>query len=146
MIWNFPGKIDQLWNGKYTADESVVHVTAESYNEEIPAGGSIDFGYNLSASDVKPVRCTLMIAGKEVTTVTGDDQQKNDENAEVKTNTGRQLRQMGSLLTVIKKISPEVIRSQILKTVKKKIIRIRHMESLRYQERIWWMHQAVNSS
>ena len=79
----FSGKvtIDQLWNGKYTADESVVHVTAESYNEEIPAGGSIDFGYNLSASDVKPVRCTLMIAGKEVTTVTGDDQQKNDENA-----------------------------------------------------------------
>ena len=86
----FSGKvtIDQLWNGKYTADESVVHVTAESYNEEIPAGGSIDFGYNLSASDVKPVRCTLMIAGKEVTTVTGDDQQKSDENAEVKTNTG----------------------------------------------------------
>lgn len=79
----FSGKvtIDQLWNGKYTADGSVVHVTAESYNEEIPAGGSIDFGYNLSASDVKPVRCTLMIAGKEVTTVTGDDQQKNDENA-----------------------------------------------------------------
>lgn len=72
----FPGKvtIDQLWNGKYTADGLVVHVTAESYNEEIPAGGSIDFGYNLSASDVKPVRCTLMIAGKEVTTVTGDDQ------------------------------------------------------------------------
>ena len=72
----FSGKvtIDQLWNGKYTADGSVVHVTAESYNEEIPAGGSIDFGYNLSASDVKPVRCTLMIAGKEVTTVTGDDQ------------------------------------------------------------------------
>lgn len=72
----FSGKvtIDQLWNGKYTTDGSVVHVTAESYNEEIPAGGSIDFGYNLSASDVKPVRCTLMIAGKEVTTVTGDDQ------------------------------------------------------------------------
>lgn len=79
----FSGKvtIDQLWNGKYTADGLVVHVTAESYNEEIPAGGSIDFGYNLSASDVKPVRCTLMIAGKEVTTVTDDDQQKNDENA-----------------------------------------------------------------
>ena len=91
----FSGKvtIDQLWNVKYTADESVVHVTAESYNEEIPAGGSIDFGYNLSASDVKPVRCTLMIAGKEVTTVTGDDQQKNDENAEVKTNTGEKAAQ-----------------------------------------------------
>lgn len=91
----FSGKvtIDQLWNGKYTVDESVVHVTAESYNEEIPAGGSIDFGYNLSASDVKPVRCTLMIAGKEVTTVTGDDQQKNDENAEVKTNTGEKAAQ-----------------------------------------------------
>lgn len=91
----FSGKvtIDQLWNGKYTADESVVHVTAESYNEEIPAGGSIDFGYNLSASDVKPVRCTLMIAGKEVTTVTGDDQQKSDENAEVKTNTGEKAAQ-----------------------------------------------------
>lgn len=91
----FPGKvtIDQLWNGKYTADGSVVHVTAESYNEEIPAGGSIDFGYNLSASDVKPVRCTLMIAGKEVTTVNGDDQQKNDENAEVKTNTGEKAAQ-----------------------------------------------------
>ena len=91
----FSGKvtIDQFWNGKYTADGSVVHVTAESYNEEIPAGGSIDFGYNLSASDVKPVRCTLMIAGKEVTTVTGDDQQKNDENAEVKTNTGEKAAQ-----------------------------------------------------
>ncbi len=93
----FSGKvtIDQLWNGKYTADGAVVHVTAESYNEEIPAGGSIDFGYNLSASDVKPVRCTLMIAGKEVTTVTGDDWQKNDENAEVKTNTGEKAAQTG---------------------------------------------------
>ena len=93
----FSGKvtIDQLWNGKYTADGAVVHVTAESYNEEIPAGGSIDFGYNLSASDVKPVRCTLMIAGKEVTTVTGDDRQKNDENAEVKTNTGEKAAQTG---------------------------------------------------
>ena len=91
----FSGKvtIDQLWNGKYTADGSVVQVTAESYNEEIPAGGSIDFGYNVSASDVKPVRCTLMIAGKEVTTVTGDDQQKNDENAEVKTDTGEKAAQ-----------------------------------------------------
>ena len=91
----FSGKvtIDQFWNGKYTADGSVVHVTAESYNEEIPAGGSIDFGYNLSALDVKPVRCTLLIAGKEVTTVTGDDQQKNDENAEVKTNTGEKAAQ-----------------------------------------------------
>lgn len=86
----FSGKvtIDQLWNGKYTADGSVVHVTAEGYNEEIPAGGSIDFGYNLSAAEVKPVRCTLLIAGKEVTTVTGDDQQKNDKNTEAKTNTG----------------------------------------------------------
>lgn len=76
----FSGKvtIDQLWNGKYTADGSVVHVTAESYNEEIPAGGSIDFGYNLSASDVKPVRCTLMIAGKEVTTVTGEKAAQTD--------------------------------------------------------------------
>lgn len=76
----FSGKvtIDQFWNGKYTADGSVVHVTAESYNEEIPAGGSIDFGYNLSASDVKPVRCTLMIAGKEVTTVIGEKAAQTD--------------------------------------------------------------------
>lgn len=82
----FAGKvtIDQLWNGKYTADGTVVHVTAESYNEEIPAGGSIDFGYNLSASDVKPVRCTLMIAGKEVMTGAGDAQK-----TDTKTNAGQ---------------------------------------------------------
>ena len=80
----FSGKvtIDQLWNGKYTADGSVVHVTAESYNEEIPAGGSIDFGYNLSASDVKPVPCTLLIAGKEVADSFGaaDQADANTEN------------------------------------------------------------------
>lgn len=80
----FSGKvsIDQLWNGKYTADGSVVHVTAESYNEEIPAGGSIDFGYNLSASDVKPVHCTLLIAGKEVADSFGaaDQADANTEN------------------------------------------------------------------
>lgn len=82
----------------------MVHVTAESYNEEIPAGGSIDFGYNLSASDVKPVRCTLMIAGKEVTTVAGEKAAQTD----------------GQSVDSDKKISPEVIRSQILKTVKRR--------------------------
>lgn len=133
----FPGKvtIDQLWNGKYTADGSVVHVTAESYNEEIPAGGSIDFGYNLSASDVKPVRCTLMIAGKEVTTVTGDDQQKNDENA---AQTDGQSADSG------KKDQSGSDKVTDSKIGKKKMIRIRYMENLQYRERIWWMHPAVN--
>lgn len=128
----FSGKvtIDQLWNGKYTADESVVHVTAESYNEEIPAGGSIDFGYNLSASDVKPVRCTLMITGKEVTTVIGEKAAQTD----------------GQSVDSDKKDQSGSNKVTDTKTLKKKIIRIRHMESLRYQERTWWMHQAVNSS
>ena len=124
----------------------MVHVTAESYNEEIPAGGSIDFGYNLSASDVKPVRCTLMIAGKEVTTVAGDDQQKNDGNAEVKTNTGEKADQTDGQSVNSDKKDQSGSDKVTAKSVKKKMIRIRHMESLRYQERIWWMHQAVNSS
>ena len=56
--------IEQLWNGKYSIEETVVHITPESYNEEIAAGETVSFGYNLTAADVEPEQYTIFVNGE----------------------------------------------------------------------------------
>lgn len=65
--------IEQLWNGKYSIEETVVHITPESYNEEIAAGETVSFGYNLTAADVEPEQYTIFVNGKEAASGTVGD-------------------------------------------------------------------------
>lgn len=40
------------WNGKYTAQGSSLHITAEEYNGTIPSGGTVsDVGFIVSGGD-----------------------------------------------------------------------------------------------
>lgn len=63
LAWNFPGdqKITNLWNGSYTQSGTSVTVTNVSHNSTIPAGGTVNFGFNLSYSGTneKPTSFTL---------------------------------------------------------------------------------------
>ncbi|HYH04379.1 MAG TPA: endo-1,4-beta-xylanase [Bacillota bacterium] len=61
--WTFPGnqKISNLWCGSYTQNGAEVTVSNASYNGVIPAGGTVNFGFNISYSgtNVKPASFTL---------------------------------------------------------------------------------------
>lgn len=59
--------VDQIWNGTSEVNGNTVTVTAVEYNTEITAGGSLDFGYNVSASDLTVVDYKLYINGTEYT-------------------------------------------------------------------------------
>ena len=63
LVWTFPGnqKISNLWNGAYTQSGTSVSVTNLNYNNEIAAGKSINFGFNLtySGTNTKPASFTL---------------------------------------------------------------------------------------
>jgi len=63
VSWTFPGdqKISNLWCGKYTQSGASVTVTNESWNSNIPAGGSVNFGFNLSfsSSNTNPTSFTV---------------------------------------------------------------------------------------
>ncbi len=45
----------ELWNGRYTIDDNTIIITAESYNQEIPASGELDLGYNITTDEVEPI-------------------------------------------------------------------------------------------
>jgi endoglucanase len=63
LAWEFAGnqKISNGWNAAYTQNGTAVTVTNEAYNETIPVGGSVSFGFNLSYSGTneKPTVFTL---------------------------------------------------------------------------------------
>jgi len=63
LVWKFTGNqvINNLWNGKYTASGSTITVKNENWNANIPANGSLSFGFNMSYSGVndKPTTFTL---------------------------------------------------------------------------------------
>jgi arabinoxylan arabinofuranohydrolase len=63
LSFSFPGNqtITNLWNGGYTQDGNVVTVSNETWNAIIPAGGTVNFGFNLSFSgtNAKPTDFTL---------------------------------------------------------------------------------------
>jgi endo-1,4-beta-xylanase len=50
--WTFPGnqKITNMWSATYTQSGASVNVTNASYNSNIPVGGSITFGFNITYS------------------------------------------------------------------------------------------------
>ncbi len=63
VAWNFTGnqQITNIWNGTYTQNGRAVTVRNLSYNNMIPAKGSVSFGFNLSYSgtNTKPTGFTL---------------------------------------------------------------------------------------
>jgi lysophospholipase L1-like esterase len=58
LVWNFSGnqKITNLWSGSYTQSDTQVTVQNAVYNGTISAGGSVNFGFNISysGSNAKP--------------------------------------------------------------------------------------------
>jgi len=52
VTWTYAGnqKITNLWSGKYTQSGAAVTVTNEAWNGNIPANGSVTFGFNISYS------------------------------------------------------------------------------------------------
>jgi cellulase/cellobiase CelA1 len=61
--WEFAGnqKVTNIWNGTCTQNGTAVTVKNMSYNETIPAGGTVNFGFNLSYSgtNAQPTAITL---------------------------------------------------------------------------------------
>ncbi|UJW30552.1 protein kinase [Saccharothrix sp. AJ9571] len=63
LSWEMPGghRIAHLWNGKFTQDGEAVTVTNADYNVSIAAGGSVELGMTVIASeDTRPapeIRC-----------------------------------------------------------------------------------------
>lgn len=59
----FPGnqKVTNIWCGKYTQSGTAVTISNEAWNATIPAGGTVNFGFNLSYSgtNAKPTAFTL---------------------------------------------------------------------------------------
>jgi cellulase/cellobiase CelA1 len=62
VAWTFPGnqQITTLFNGAYTQSGQQVTVTNVSYNETIPAGGSVNFGFiaNVTGTNAAPASIT----------------------------------------------------------------------------------------
>jgi hypothetical protein len=65
LAWNFPDnqKITNLWNGSYTQSGTSVTVTNLSYNSRIPAGGTVNFGFNISYSGTNAKPTSFMLNG-----------------------------------------------------------------------------------
>lgn len=63
LAWSFSGNqnISNLWNGSHTQSGQSVSVTNLGYNGNIPANGSVNFGFNAnySGANVKPAAFTL---------------------------------------------------------------------------------------
>ncbi|HEY8464436.1 MAG TPA: cellulose binding domain-containing protein [Bacillota bacterium] len=63
LTFSFPGnqQITNMWCAKYTQSGAAVTVTNEAWNGTIPAGGSVNFGFNISysGSNSKPSSFTL---------------------------------------------------------------------------------------
>ena len=63
LAWSFAGnqQITNMWNGDYTQSGTAVTVKNLSYNNTIPAKGSVSLGFNLSYSgaNAKPTAFTL---------------------------------------------------------------------------------------
>ncbi len=63
LAWSFPGNqtITNIWNGTYSQSGTAVTVKNVAYNNIIPPGGSVSFGFNISYSgtNAKPIGFTL---------------------------------------------------------------------------------------
>jgi hypothetical protein len=61
-------KITNIWNASYTQNGTSVTITGVSYNNAIPAGGSVTFGFNISYSGANPKPTDFTVNGSAATT------------------------------------------------------------------------------
>jgi cellulase/cellobiase CelA1 len=70
VTWTFPTtaqRITQLWNGSFTQTGANVTVRNLSYNNLIPTGGSVNFGFLSNWSGTNPVPTVFTLNGLRCT-------------------------------------------------------------------------------
>lgn len=65
VVYKGDPAIENIWNGEKKINKNKVSITPADYNQEIPAGGSVNVGYNIAADDLSVVDYVLYIDGKE---------------------------------------------------------------------------------
>lgn len=65
VVYKGVPSIDNIWNGEKKIRENTVSITPADYNQEIPAGGSVNVGYNIASDDLTVEDYILYIEGKE---------------------------------------------------------------------------------
>lgn len=65
IIYNADVTIDNIWSGEKKISGSILTITPVDYNTEIPAKGNVNFGYNISISDLTISDYILYIDGNE---------------------------------------------------------------------------------
>lgn len=65
VIYKGKPAIEEIWNGEKKINEYTVSITPADYNQDIPAGGSVNVGYNIASDDLTVVDYILYIDGKE---------------------------------------------------------------------------------
>ena len=65
VIYKGKPAIEDIWNGEKKINEYTVSITPADYNQDIPAGGSVNVGYNIASNDLTVVDYILYIDGKE---------------------------------------------------------------------------------
>ena len=65
VIYKGKPAIEDIWNGEKKINEYTVSITPADYNQDIPAGGSVNVGYNIASDDLTVVNYILYIDGKE---------------------------------------------------------------------------------
>ena len=65
VIYKGKPAIEDIWNGEKKINEYTVSITQADYNQDIPAGGSVNVGYNIASDDLTVVDYILYIDGKE---------------------------------------------------------------------------------
>lgn len=65
VIYKGKPAIEDIWNGEKKINEYTVSITPADYNQDIPARGSVNVGYNIASDDLTVVDYILYIDGKE---------------------------------------------------------------------------------
>lgn len=65
VVYKGAPSIDNIWNGEKKIRDNTVSITPADYNQEIPAGGSVNVGYNIASDDLTVEDYILYIEGKE---------------------------------------------------------------------------------
>lgn len=65
IVYNADITIDNIWSGEEKISGNVLTITPVDYNTEIPAEGNVNFGYNISISDLAVSDYILYIDGNE---------------------------------------------------------------------------------
>ena len=63
LSWTFSGnqKITNMWNGTYQQTGNAVTVKNEAWNKDIPAGGVIEFGFNISYTGTNSIPSDFVV-------------------------------------------------------------------------------------